>query len=190
MRFLANIVVLLVTICSSTHAVTIRNYRTGTCKGDYAQCSNVSPRDCCDLSHNRVFSSSLFLGLPTTAIGAICSRKGNLHCGIVQKAGHGLSLCLGKGNSRGSYWFDCRSCRKGEIDGGAIDLESMSEVNNATSTVSPDIIAIEDRQFNIGGDTPQHVTDGLIEHFYSDGDYSSLPEEYKIYELAELIGDD
>lgn len=66
----------------------------------------------------------------------------------------------------------------------------MEQAGNATGTVTPDIIAIENRQFPIGGNTPQHVTDGLIEHFMADGNYADLPEEIKGYQLAEVVGDE
>ncbi|CAI7659321.1 unnamed protein product [Penicillium glandicola] len=157
MRFLAIIMAFLVAIFSPTCAVTIHNFRTGTCK----------------------------------AIGAICARRGGRDCGVIQKAGHGLSLCLGNANSHGSYWFGIPSGHKTDLDESPVNLEYMNEAHNVTGTVTPDIISIEDHQFRIGGSTPQKVTDGLIEYFLTaDGTYADLPEEFKSYELAERVDDE
>lgn len=186
-----NILVAISAAATSVSAVTIRNYRTGTCKGNYLQCSNVPAQDCCDLAQNRVYSSSLFLGLPTTAVGAICAGKGRLNCGTIKKAGHGLSLCLGNGNSKGSYWFDCRSCRKRDgLGTREIDVASISGGATPASGVSkPDIVAIEGHQFRIDGTTPPQDVASILHHFETESDYAAIPEGLKKYELAEPIGE-
>jgi hypothetical protein len=186
----------LIAAASSSSAVTIRNYRTGTCKGTYRQCTNIKAQFYCARSVNPVYSSSRFLGLPTTAIGAICTAKGGKKCGTVKKAGRGLNLCIGNGNSKGSYWFGCRSCSRGEdgelsMAGGAvgeIDVSSLGDAATTIGSVAPDIIAFDGHQFGINQTTPQGVVDTLFQYFDAGADYADLPVDLKVYEAA--VGDD
>lgn len=189
MHFFSAITVVLAATASCVSAVTIRNYRTGTCKGNYLQCSNVGALTCCDLQAQKVYSSSLFLGLPTTAVGSICRRNGQNSCGKVMKTGRGLSLCLGQGSATGSFWFDCRSCkRSAKLQDRGLDLVA-AQAQNSVEAALPGIVAFEDHQFKINGDVPQNMTDALLHLYHSDASYADIPHEYLQYEVKDVAGD-
>ncbi|KAF7169054.1 hypothetical protein CNMCM5623_001886 [Aspergillus felis] len=178
---LAFVLVMLTIMAHSTTAVTIRNYENRGCGGRFKACRNVRQQACCDSRPGRSYGASRFLGLPTTAIGSICTHNRGKNCGIVKKSGHGLGLCLSNPSSRGSYWFDCRSCRRDAAVAGEV---SDVQILSADDVVEPDIIAFdEEHQFDIGPTTPQNAKEALHQYYESNATYADIPEELKAYEI-------
>ncbi|GAB1199563.1 hypothetical protein APSETT444_008913 [Aspergillus pseudonomiae] len=175
-------------MAQSTTAVTIRNYEKAGCGGRFKTCRNVRPQACCDSRPGRSYGASRFYGLPTTAIGSICTHKRGKNRGIVQKSGHGLRLCLSNPSSRGSYWFDCRSCRRdAALAGEVLDVQILP----ANDVVEPDIVAFdEEHQFDIGPATPQNVKEALLQYWDSNATYADIPEELKAYEIDANIDEE
>lgn len=172
------------TSVSAVSAVTIRNFRAGTCKGaNFGQCNKINTYACCDESPTKsVYSSSLFKGLPTTGIGAVCNRVRDKNCGRIHASGFGTNACVGKSNSRGSFWFDCRqtgTCPKGRAT--QLDVAQLAHIQ-AIDTVTPDIVGIDYHQFYTNGTTPKHVVIALFELLDTDVTYEDIPIELKKYE--------
>ncbi|KAG4223527.1 hypothetical protein PC116_g28008 [Phytophthora cactorum] len=185
----------------SVSGVTIRNYRSATCKGNYIQCSEIAPWQCCVGGPKGVVSSAEFLGLPIASYGAICRKKGSTNCGEVKNAGSGLRPCVGGGNCRGSMWMNCNYC------GNKRDVEDLTNVTSiagrdeipqelqgasSQGSAQADTIAFEDHQFKYDDSVPADVKekfDGLLE---ADAGYADVPEELKQYELKgkDRRGDD
>ena len=165
-------------------AVTIRNYENRGCGGRFMVCRNVRQRTCCDSRPGPSFGATRFYGLPTTGIGSICTHNRGQNCGIIRKSGHGLSLCLSHPTSRGSFWFDCRSCRtnaEGEV--------SSDQIISANDVAEPDIVGFdEDHQFDIGPSTPQNIRETLLQYCDADATYADIPEELKAYEVGANMG--
>lgn len=109
----------------------------------------------------------------------------------MKKSGHGLTLCLGDGNSKGSYWFDCRSCSR-RTDGGLaasgeiqeLNVSSLGDVATVIGSATPDIIAFDGHQFGINNTTPQGVIDTLFQYFEVGADYVDIPANLKVYEVT------
>lgn len=172
------------TFVSAVSAVTIRNFRAGTCKGgNYKECKGINTYACCDKSPTKsAYSSSLFMGLPTTGVGSVCNEVRGKTCGRVHASGIGLNACVGKSNSRGSFWFDCRqtgTCPKGRAT--QPDVAELAHIQ-AIETVAPDIVAIDYRQFYTNETTPEHVVNTLLELLDTDATYGDVPIELKKYE--------
>ncbi|RSL91476.1 hypothetical protein CEP52_014226 [Fusarium oligoseptatum] len=186
MRFMNTIIAYLASV-STVSAVTIRNYRTSTCKGNYRECKSIKTYDCCDKSPSRVFSSSKFLGLPPTGIGAVCREEKGHKCGRIHKSGHGLDLCVGAGNLKGSFWFDCRQTGTCNRRRGARQLDAdKAERAYDTTPTAPDIVAIDDHRFYTNETTPEHVVGALLELYEADASYEDIPIELKMYEEVEM----
>ncbi|KAJ4130217.1 hypothetical protein NW768_007200 [Fusarium equiseti] len=188
MHFTSTLVAYLASI-SMVSAVTIRNFRAGTCKGgNYAECKGIKTYDCCDKTPTKsVYSSSRFLGLPTTGIGAVCNQEKGKNCGRVHAAGSGLNACVGKSNSRGSFWFDCRqtgTCNK--RNKAAVPDDSQLTNIQAAGSVAPDIVAIDYHRFYTNETTPDDVVRALFELFDTDVSYEDIPVELKEYEEVEI----
>ncbi|PYI12732.1 hypothetical protein BO78DRAFT_435306 [Aspergillus sclerotiicarbonarius CBS 121057] len=182
--------IITLTLLTSSTAVRIRNFNGRNCRSStYGECQNVRATDCCDARRGKsYYTSSMFSGLPTTAIGSICTQSGRKNCGTVRQSGHGLSLCLTNGNSRGSYWFDCRSCRKREDDPSS-DLE-LAMAHPALDSVEPDIVSIEGHRFYTNGSTPVEIRDAIFDYLGADALYVDIPETFRVYELPEPVGED
>ncbi|KAF5675173.1 hypothetical protein FHETE_2592 [Fusarium heterosporum] len=183
MHFIPDLIACLASV-SAVSAVGIRNYRAGTCKGsNFGQCENVKTYACCDKSATKsVYSSSLFKGLPTTGLGVLCNREAGKNCGRVHQAGNGLSACVAKSNTRGSFWFDCRqtgTCPKGRAT--QPDVSKLAHIQ-AIETVTPDIVGIDYHQFYTNETTPEYVVDALFELLETDVIYEDIPAELKKYE--------
>ncbi|GFF46488.1 hypothetical protein IFM46972_08053 [Aspergillus udagawae] len=182
------ILVMLTIMTQSTTAVTIRNYENGGCGGRFKACRNVRQHACCDSRPGRSYGASRFYGLPTTGIGSICTHNRGKNCGIVKKSGHGLGLCLSNPSSRGSFWFDCRSCR---TNAALVDEVSDVQTPSANDAVEPDIVAFdEEHQFDIGPTTPPDVRETLLQYYDSDATYADIPDELKAYEIDANMGDE
>ncbi|KAF4991470.1 hypothetical protein FGRMN_7781 [Fusarium graminum] len=183
MHFTPTLITYLTSV-SAVSAVNIRNFRAGTCKGaNFGECRDVKTYACCDKSPTKsVYSSSLFQGLPTTGIGAICNQEAGKNCGRIHQAGNGLSACVAKSNTRGSFWFDCRqtgTCPKGRAT--QPDVLKLAHIQ-AIETVTPDIVGIDYHQFYTNKSTPEHVVNALFELLDTDVIYEDIPAELKKFE--------
>ncbi|KAF5580783.1 hypothetical protein FPCIR_10491 [Fusarium pseudocircinatum] len=188
MQFTSTLVAYLAYI-SMASAVTIRNFRAGTCKGsNYAECKGIKTYDCCDKTPTKsVYSSSRFLGLPTTGIGAIYNEEKGKNCGRVHAAGSGLNACVGKSNSRGSFWFDCRQTGTCNQRNKAAVINNSRLANiQATGSVAPDIVAIDYHRFYTNESTPDDVVHALLNLFETDISYEDIPIELKKYEEVKI----
>ncbi|KAI1799485.1 hypothetical protein F4811DRAFT_543564 [Daldinia bambusicola] len=186
----SNFVVAATMAAGSVSAVSIRNFRTATCKGNYLQCSDISPWTCCEGNANGgTVTSSMFLGLPIAAYGAICRAKGGSNCGEVKDAASGLSICLRGANCKGSMWMNCNYCNKRDEE----SVNATSIVENAIpqefigassrSSARADVIAFEDHQFKYDDSVPTEVKDKFLSLLEADAAYEDIPEELKQYEL-------
>ncbi|KAI0135798.1 hypothetical protein F4814DRAFT_402582 [Daldinia grandis] len=168
----------------SVSGVTIRNFRSATCKGNYKQCSGILPWQCCSggPSTSGAVSSAEFMGVPPTALGSICKAKGATNCGEVVRSASGSRFCIGAANCRGSFWMDCNYCSKR-------DLSSRDEVPkelqgaSAENSVDADTVAFEDHQFKYDSSVPADVKQKFDDLFDADAGYADIPEELKQYEL-------
>ncbi|KAI1370409.1 hypothetical protein F4677DRAFT_438444 [Hypoxylon crocopeplum] len=179
-----NLIFAIALTVESASAVTIKNFRSSTCKGNFIQCSNVLHWQCCSggPSNTGVVTSAEFSGMPPTAVGAICMERYGNACGSVARAASGSRFCIGSQNCRGSFWMDCNYCNKRDIesrDGLPAELAGAS----AKDSVDADVIAFEDHQFNFDGSVPADAKQKLSDLFEADAGYTDIPQELKKYEL-------
>ncbi|KAG9505098.1 hypothetical protein J7337_002064 [Fusarium musae] len=166
-------------------AVTIRNFRTGTCKGNYRECTRIQTYSCCAERIGNVFSSSLISGMPPTGIGAICVGKQGKNCGEVKKGGFGSPLCLGSGNSKGTFWFDCAQTHHCHARRGARSLDvQLRDISTPDKISTPDFVGIDDHRFFTNETTPEEIVRGLLELVETDVSYDDIPVEFKKYEAG------
>ncbi|KAI1469822.1 uncharacterized protein F4812DRAFT_457225 [Daldinia caldariorum] len=174
----------------SVSAVTIRNFRTATCKGNYFQCTGIKSWTCCvGSAKGGTVTSSLFLGLPIAFYGAICKAKGGSNCGEVKNAGSDLHLCLGGANCKGSMWLNCKRCRKRDEE--FANATSVAESGipqeligaSSRSSARADVIAFENHQFKCDDSVPTEAKEKLFSLLEADAGYDDILEELKQYEL-------
>ncbi|KAF3056557.1 hypothetical protein GL218_06507 [Daldinia childiae] len=179
------LVLALTMAAGSVSGVTIRNFRSASCKGTYyRQCSGILPWQCCSggPTSNGVVSSAEFIGVPPTALGSICKAKGATNCGEVARSASGSRFCIGAANCRGSFWMDCNYCNKRDLTSrDAIPQELQGA--SAENSVEPDTIAFEDHQFKYDSSVPADVKQKFDDLFDTDASYADIPEELKQYEL-------
>ncbi|CAL5873287.1 uncharacterized protein PFLUO_LOCUS7558 [Penicillium psychrofluorescens] len=117
----------LLTILSTTNAVSIRNYDHRHCSGRFEKCTDLREFQCCDRTANTTdsvqrpdYRSSSFRHLPAAGLGLTCDGRGRETCGRVNDATWGDDSCAGRGGDlAGSFWFSCRGCPfPGGGDGG------------------------------------------------------------------------
>jgi hypothetical protein len=166
-------------------AVTIRNFHTGGCRGNYRQCNNIKAYACCDNRNTSIpyYKSSSFQGLATTGVGVLCKIDGGKSCGRIHTTGApGLNTCLGKNDTAGSFWYDCRqagTCSKSRTT--QLDAEDPAPVQ-AIERATPDIVGIDDHQFYTNDSTPEPVVLALFGLLSTDITYQEIPSELKKYE--------
>jgi hypothetical protein len=128
-------------------------------------------------STKSAYSSSLFQGLLTTGIGAVCNITRGKNCGRIHTSSISLNACLGKSNLRGSFWFECRqtgTCPKGRAT--QPDVAELTHIQ-AIETVNQDIVVIDYRQLYNSETTPEHVVNALFDLLDSDVTYEDIPIE-------------
>ncbi len=195
MHFFSASIIATAATLSCVSGVTVQNYRGPNCKGNFAECASQPQLSCCTVtpSGNSQFTSALFKGLPTTAIGNICGRGGKPDaCGSTKKSGSGLSLCVAATSSTGSFWFDCNSrksssCGKNKRDTENIEssfISAATDVNTTDSSLA-NVLGFDGHRFPIHYDTPQHVTEILVQLFIADASYKDIPQELLEYEILE-----
>lgn len=158
---LSKLVVLLLSL-SLANAVTIENWSRTGCGGNSRQCSNIAANRCC-ASATRTYSSSRFIGIIESELGAVCSRSGNRNCGTIKASNNGRRVCVSRPTLlglRGSYWFSCLSCMK--RDARAIGSQFVDKPSTAADTVLPDKVIIDGHKFEINHpNQSQETTDAL-----------------------------
>ncbi|KAI6082978.1 hypothetical protein F4821DRAFT_263441 [Hypoxylon rubiginosum] len=189
MRFHTLLLVIAVAV-EMASAVTLRNFRTPTCKGNYIKCSHAEEWECCvgGPSSSGVVRSSLITGLPPTGLGAICTYRtsDNHHrnaCGSVKDSASGLSVCVGYPNGAGSMWFDCSNCRR---DGNLLDYRDVSAAvadQSGKSSVEPDRVAFEGHEFKWDSSVPADAKQRLTDLYQRDAGYDDIPADLKKYEV-------
>ncbi|KAI4864309.1 hypothetical protein F4820DRAFT_470647 [Hypoxylon rubiginosum] len=175
-------------------AVTIFNYRTGTCNGNsYKQCSDIGKFQCCDGSLiDKQVKSAKFIDLQMTSFGVICDGTDKVPCGPKVQSTMGLGSCIGAESGRGTMWGDCNYCRKRGVDGrDVLDIDQALKVaseSQAFGVVAADVAGFLDKnkkphQFNINGTVPEDVKEQFEHYIDADSLYEDLPENLKAYEL-------
>ncbi|KAF4438036.1 hypothetical protein FACUT_5199 [Fusarium acutatum] len=123
--------------------------------------------------------------MPSTGIAAICVGKKGKNCGEVKKAGFGLPLCLGSGNSKGSFWFDCAQINHCHARHGARSLNvQLQHISTPEKISAPDFVGIDDHRFFMNETTPEDIVRGLLELVETGVSYDDSSAEFKRYEAG------
>ena len=183
--------IILLTALTLANAITIRNWSRTGYSGNYRACTNIPVNTCCR-STTAAYSSSRFIGILETELGAVCTRTGSKYCGTVKAANIGPLVCVNKpaGNTlgpRGSLWYDCLSCMKWGAGNNTV-LASEDFVEKASKPMGEaleDRLVIDGHSFELNHPSqPQPVIDAFNNLYDEDATYDKIAADVRKWEVA------